>query len=777
MAYWLADKRNAQSSAPVMRFDPSYWTVNFPRPMMASVVTTGAESLRVDAVFYRSNDLAGLIWESEDSIDHPLLRYATNRDYRRLTLKFRWQSNGIMPLDSVNGPTLTISGRDAAGQTKSWFVRLWNYAIGTSEDAIITLPFSALSSGFLLPDEADPVFAGDIDQMFISLVPPGYTGADGNFAAGVEGWAEISQIRCDGAGVMLDTGDAMLPEHALKMATGYDDAYNQTPERLLRQIRALGYRDVINHYVGMSHYYRLDPLGDQHLVSLSGGALNAPCRAWHLDFATRAKAMGYDVIWSLSYELFNANCWNDWKQRAENGDPALTGWVPPSTLLSPANSNAIAYLQAVARAFVYVAKLAGQPVKFQIGEPWWWVMPDGRICLYDAAATAAFGALSTSIADIKGPKTAAQIAMLDRAGELLAASTSSIIAAVDDEAGAGGAVGHLLVYLPTVLAEDAPEAKRANVPVGWAYPAFDVLQLEDYDWAATGNHAATRQGVAAMTVRLNYPITQQHYLAGFVLNAGDKAQWRSIAKAADNAIDRSHAQVFVWALPQIARDGFTYFDLNISKDDDMRDFDDVLFPLEIGKEALVSPEFSTHVVTTLSGHERRNSDWADARLNYDVGIGVRSEADVGTLLEFFRARRGAAVAFRFADPIDNSSHDMTGTPTALDQKLGVGDGIRTSFNLVKNYDIADRQQVRRITRPRAASVLVAVNAGVVSNWQLGPLGEILFDVAPPTGAVITAGYYFDVPVRFANDQVEISRYTYGAGEIPSVPLIEIKEGA
>ena len=267
-------------------------------------------------------------------------------------------------------------------------------------------------------------------------------------------------------GLMLDTGDVMLPEHDLKMATGYDDGYNQTPERLLRQIHALGYRDVINHYVGMSHYFRLEALGDGHYVSLAGGALNTPCRAWHADFAAKAKALGFKLIFSLSYELFDAHCWHDWKQRAENGDPALTGWVPPSTLLSPANAGAMGYLQAVARAFVFILKEAGLPVHFQIGEPWWWILPDGRICLYDTAATSAFGALSVSIANIAGSKTSAQNAMLDRAGELLAASTASVIAAVRDEAGAAGATAYLLVYLPTVLDPLAPEAKRANVPLG-----------------------------------------------------------------------------------------------------------------------------------------------------------------------------------------------------------------------------------------------------------------------------------------------------------------------
>ncbi len=774
MPYWLCDERRWQNSAPVMRFDPRFWTVNFPRPMMASVVTTGPESLRADAVFYKSDDLAGLIWDSEDAWDHPLLAYETNRDYRRLTVSFRWRSQGIMPLDAINGPTLTISGRDAGGQPKSWYVRLWNYAVGTPEDAQITLRFSALDGGFLLPGEGDPVFAGDIDRMFVSLVPPGYTGVAGNLPAPAEGWAELSQIRCDGAGVMLDAGDVILPEHSVKMATGYDDGYNQTPARLIRQIHALGYRDCINHYVGMSHYFRLEPLGGGYYVSLTGGALNTPCRAWHADFAAQAKTLGFDVILSLSYELFDAHCWNDWKQRAENGDPALTGWVPPSTLLSPAHAGAVAYLQAVARAFVSVLKEAGLPVHFQIGEPWWWIMPDGRICLYDAAATAAFGALSVSIPNIAGPKTAAQAAMLDRAGELLAASTASVIAAVRDEAGLAGATAHLLVYLPTVLDPLAPEAKRANVPLGWAAPAFDVLQLEDYDWVTSGNHGATKRAVPAMASRLGYPVTDHHYFAGFVLRPDDNIQWAEIDRAAQFSQKRGTAHTYVWALPQVARDGYTYFEIG-EEQDDMQAFDDVTFPIEIGRDAVVTAEFSTNVVTTFSGHERRNSDWADARQKYDVGPGVRSEDELGALLAFFRARRGPTIGFRFTDPFDNSSNEMTGTPTALDQLLGIGDGVRTSFALTKTYGVDG--QIRRVTRPRPDSIVVASSGGNATGWTLADAGIILFETAPPTGTVITAGFRFDVPVRFAEDGLEISRTTFGAGDAPSVPLIEIKEAA
>lgn len=775
MPYWLCDQRREQESSPVMRFDPRFWTVNFPRPMMASVLTTAPDALRVDVVFYKTDDLAGLIWESEDLWDHPLLAYETNRDYRRLTVAFRWRSSGIMPLDAINGPTLTIEGRDAAGEPKSWYVRLWNYAVGTPTDAVIRLPFSALDGGFLLPSEADAVFAGDIDRLFVSLVPPGYTGSPGDLAAPAEAWVEIGEIRCDGGGVMLDTGDVMLPEHDLKMATGYDDAYNQTPARILRQIRALGYRQTINHYVGMSHYFRLEPLDGGHYVSLAGGALNTPCREWHLDFARKAKAAGYDLIVSLSYELLDAHCWNDWKQRAANGDPALTGWSPPSTLLSPCHSGAMGYLQAVGRAYAQIQKLAGLPVKFQVGEPWWWVMPDHRICLYDATATAAFGALSVPISDIRGPKTAAQKAMLDRAGEFLAASTAALVTAVEDEAGTTPFTSHLLVYLPTVLDPESPEAKRANMPIDWASPAFDVLQLEDYDWVTSGNHGATLRAMPLIEARLGYPVPEQHYFAGFVLNAADKAQWREIAFAAQAACDRGTAQTFIWALPQIARDGFTWFRIGNESEDDVQAFDDVTFPIEIGSEAEVTAEFSTNIVSLMTGHERRNSDWADARMSYDVAPGIRSEAELATLLAFFRARRGAAISFRFADPFDDSSNGATDTPTATDQPIGTGDGVQTIFPLVKFYGSGASLQRRRITRPRDGTALVAVDGTPASGWTMATDGKIVFDFAPVDGAQITAGYLFDVPVRFAEDRLNAARSTFGAGDMPSVMLVEVKE--
>jgi uncharacterized protein (TIGR02217 family) len=219
----------------------------------------------------------------------------------------------------------------------------------------------------------------------------------------------------------------------------------------------------------------------------------------------------------------------------------------------------------------------------------------------------------------------------------------------------------------------------------------------------------------------------------------------------------------------VAREGFTVFDMG---EGDVQAFDDLDFPLALGREASVTPAFSTAIVTTAAGVEQRNADWADARLRFDAGPGVRSEADIATLLAFFRARRGAARAFRFRDPFDWSSGGTV--PTPLDQSLGLGDDAATSFPLIKRYGEGDEAQVRRITRPVAGSVRVAVGGIETSGWSLLADGIVSFETAPAAGAEVTAGYLFDVPVRFAEDTLEVSRSTFLAGEAPSVPLIEVR---
>ncbi len=777
MACWLAAQREGQDSDWIQRFDPRFWTVNFPRPMMAALTSTAADSLRVDVVFLREGDLAGIIWDSVDRFDHPLLAYKTDHDYSNTTLKFRWRSGGVIALDAVNGPTLTIEGRDASGAPRAWYVRLWNYAQGGAADAQITLDFSNLAGGYVLPGEADLVHPAAIDRMFISLVAPGYVaGSTAPLASPSEGWAKIGQIRCEGCGALLEVGDVVVPPHGIAVATAYDDCCNQAPARLIRGAQQLGYRGSLLHYVGMSHFMRLAAAGGGFEVPASGDPLCTPAKAWHLDFFTRAKDAGFSPIASLSYELLAQHCPAAWQQRAADAAAARTAWDTPSALLSPANAAAMAWLQSAASGFVALLKAAGATVRVQIGEPWWWVMADGRPCLYDDAAKAALGGSPVAIPDMKASLSAAQLSLLDAAGTLLTSSTIALRDAVRSAAAPGSAEVLLLTFLPTVLDPAMPELRRANLPLGWASPAFDRLQVEDYDWLTAGADAFRRSAYAAIDARLGYPAANQDYLAGYVPDPGDSTAWQRIDTGLDQAAQRGAHERFVWALPQICRDGFVRLP-PASDEDQMLPFDDVPYPLALGRDATVMPEFSTSVAVTASGFERRNSLWSNARLRFDVGPGIRSEAELGVLLAFFRARRGAARGFRLRDPTDFSSNAMTGTPTAIDQLIGTGDGIQADFPLVKTYGQGDATQARRITRPHAESVLIGVDGVPATGWTLGAMGIVSFASPPAAGKVVRAGFTFDVPVRFAEDKLEVAGAVFAASEAPSVPVIEVREAA
>lgn len=763
MRHWLTRDDPRLCQGVIKRFEPSHWTVDFPRGTMACVVSHPDENrLTATVTFGRKGDLVGLIFATADTTVHIGHRRHTVRDYSRCTLRFHWRSNGVAPLDEVNGPTLTIEGADAEGQPRTWYVRLWNYAVGSATEADIVLPFDELRAGYVLGPESEHVDVRQIDRLFISLVPPGFVEGSGErFQQPPEAEVEISAIECVGSGSCIAANDTFVPEHRLRICTAYDDCYNLTPERVIDGIERLGYRDLINHYVGMSHFPAL----------LGSGFVNPaepmcrPARRWHESFAALAKARGYEVIWSLSMELLEELCPEQWKQRAWDGVPARTGYVPPSTLLSPAVTEAVDYLASIATAFVTIGVSAGLAPKVQIGEPWWWVRADHAICLYDAASSARWPQGHEPIQDVR-VVSAEQAQVLDEAGRLLSSATSTILARVRSIA--PDLQTHLLAYLPSLFRHDAPDIVRANLPLGWQSPAFDVLQLEDYEWVTEGLIASRFQALERARSRLKHQPDTCHYLSGFVSDPKAAGDWNEILAAAQAAFATGFKEVLLWALPQVFRDSLTIFE----GDSDVQAFRDELFPLEVGLQATVEPCFSTTITTSPGGFEYRNADWQQARLRFDVGPGLRSIEDVQRLLNFFRSMRGNALGFRFQDPTDFSSSAMTGTPTANDVEIGTGDGLLRRFALIKRYGDGE---LRRITRPKADSVLVSINGAICADWLLADDGVIEFSEPPSAGTTVTAGFLFDVPVRFEEPKLKVGRSTRPAGELISVPLIEVRE--
>jgi len=204
-------------------------------------------------------------------------------------------------------------------------------------------------------------------------------------------------------------------------------------------------------------------------------------------------------------------------------------------------------------------------------------------------------------------------------------------------------------------------------------------------------------------------------------------------------------------------------------------FHEIRFPTAIAFHSHGGPERKTEIVTLGSGYEERNGVWAASPRRYDVGYGIKSLDDIHTVLAFFEARGGRLYGFRFKDFADFKSCSPGAVITPLDQTLATGDGSSKSFSLIKTYQSGPSSYIRSITKPVSGSLRVALAAAETSDFVLDSAsGVITFSDAPPSGAVITAGFAFDVPVRFDTDSLSINLAGFAAGEIPAIPLIEIR---
>jgi uncharacterized protein (TIGR02217 family) len=199
----------------------------------------------------------------------------------------------------------------------------------------------------------------------------------------------------------------------------------------------------------------------------------------------------------------------------------------------------------------------------------------------------------------------------------------------------------------------------------------------------------------------------------------------------------------------------------------MSGFHEVQFPPDISYGASGGPGYSTTVVTTVSGHERRNANWAAARGKWNVAHGLKKREQVAALIAFFRARKGRAYGFRFKDWTDYQ---------AFAQPIGVGDGSNRTFQLIKRYASGGEIESRLIAKPVTGTVKI-YRDGVeaVTGWSVNTAtGLVTFTTAPAPGVQVTADFEFDVPVRFDSDQMDITIETYQLGSWGQIPVLEIR---
>lgn len=208
-------------------------------------------------------------------------------------------------------------------------------------------------------------------------------------------------------------------------------------------------------------------------------------------------------------------------------------------------------------------------------------------------------------------------------------------------------------------------------------------------------------------------------------------------------------------------------------------FDEVQFPTTISYGSSGGPGFSTAIIETDSGAEERVSRWTSARRRYNVAYGIKSKDDLHTLIKFYIARRGAASGFRYKDWLDfTSAANGQDAIDDEDQVIGTGDASETQFQLIKKYTSGAVTRTRNITKPITVSIALD-GAPQGAGWSVNTAtGIVTFAAAPGNGVEITAGFTFDVPVRFGrvvDDLLDLNIEAFDIGSVPSIELVEIRD--
>lgn len=207
-------------------------------------------------------------------------------------------------------------------------------------------------------------------------------------------------------------------------------------------------------------------------------------------------------------------------------------------------------------------------------------------------------------------------------------------------------------------------------------------------------------------------------------------------------------------------------------------FHEIRFPANLSFGSVGGPERLTEIVSLTNGFEERSSPWAHSRRRYDAGMGLRSLDDMAVLIAFFEARAGQLHGFRWKDWTDFKSGAPSAAVSAFDQEIGRGDGQGVGFVLSKAYRSGAAEYRRPVVKPVAGTVRVAVaDVELIAGdqFRVDPAnGTVTLAEPPGKGVPVRAGFEFDVPVRFDTDRIALSLSNFQAGDLPHVPVLEVR---
>jgi uncharacterized protein (TIGR02217 family) len=223
-------------------------------------------------------------------------------------------------------------------------------------------------------------------------------------------------------------------------------------------------------------------------------------------------------------------------------------------------------------------------------------------------------------------------------------------------------------------------------------------------------------------------------------------------------------------------------------------FLDIYMPDEVpGYPCISAPRTKTTIQATAGGGEQRNQDWEHPLHRFVLPEAIaRDWSVVEDLKKHWLITRGPFHSFPWRDPLDKASCDLLAPNepdaaviarvAATDQPLGTVDGFTDTFRLMKTYLRGGETYDRMIYLPVLDTVVIAIDGDVIpgAGYTVSrPGGEVTFAAPPDPGdyedGIITAGFLFDVEVRFESDDVlEALVRTWQVGGFADLTLIEVR---
>ena len=174
--------------------------------------------------------------------------------------------------------------------------------------------------------------------------------------------------------------------------------------------------------------------------------------------------------------------------------------------------------------------------------------------------------------------------------------------------------------------------------------------------------------------------------------------------------------------------------------------------------------FRTSIQTMRNKSESRNMEWSESEGEYTLVFDALLEKDRAKVMEVFRTCRGRGIGFRLKNWVDYK---------VKDEVIGVTTESPQTLQLKLTSTLGGYSTTKTIRKPVVDTVTIKVD-GVPSGASID-YTKGLVSVTAPIGSTISWDGEYDIPVRFASDDIHWSVDARAGGRFIMGTDVELQE--